>query len=210
MADRIHGRQPRATETEIRDADWDGEDLSGQRHERVAFSAVDMTEVTDHGAAFSECTFRDCRFNSSAHVDAAFVNCIFTLCTFFDAKFTRCKLVGTVFDGCTFELLEALEGDWSFVGLAHADLRGASFSGTRMREVDLTGARCRGTKFRDVDMSGGITHGADLTGADLRGSALPSLDPASGQLAGAVIDPDQAMVIATLLGLEVRPQSDPP
>jgi hypothetical protein len=49
-------------------ADWYGEDLSGQEHTRVAFSGVDLSETTDDGAVFTECTFRDCRFNlSPAH-----------------------------------------------------------------------------------------------------------------------------------------------
>ena len=68
------GGQPRraglsrraATETEVRRADWYGEDLSGQEHTRVAFVGVDLTEATDDGAVFTECTFRDCRFNLSA------------------------------------------------------------------------------------------------------------------------------------------------
>jgi fluoroquinolone resistance protein len=52
---------------EVRGADWYGEDLSGQEHTRVAFSGVDLSESTDDGAVFTECTFRDCKFNLSRH-----------------------------------------------------------------------------------------------------------------------------------------------
>jgi uncharacterized protein YjbI with pentapeptide repeats len=120
MADRAHGAEPPSTESEIRQADWYGEDISGQEHTRVAFIGVDLTEITDDGAVFTECTFRDCRFNLSKHTDAAFLNCTFTGCSFFDATFTDCKFVGSMFDRCTFDLMTVERGDWSFVGLPGA------------------------------------------------------------------------------------------
>ena len=71
MADRKHGGAAPPTETEINAEGWDGEDLSGQRHARVAFVEVDLVEVTNNGGVFDECTFRDVRFNASTHTDAA-------------------------------------------------------------------------------------------------------------------------------------------
>ena len=38
---------------EIRSADWDGRDLSGEHHEQVTFADVDMTETSSHGAVFT-------------------------------------------------------------------------------------------------------------------------------------------------------------
>ena len=51
--------------------------------------------------------------------------------------------------------------------------------------------------------------GRDLSGerhdkCDLRGSDLSSLDPETAKLKGAIIDPQQALVIAATLGLVVR------
>src|SRR5258708_1932655 len=202
MADRKRVPGPE-THTTIRSEDWDGSDLSDQRYDNVAFIDIDMTELQSEGTVFSECTFRGVRFNASAHTGSAFLNCTFVRCAFFDATFTGCKLVGSMFDGCTFGLLKATGGDWSFAGLPGADLRGTAFEDVRMREADLTGARCEGATFRQVDLSGGWFHGADLSRADLRGSDLSSLDPLTVQLKGAVIDPYQAVVIATALGLQV-------
>ena len=73
---------------EVRGADWYGEDLSGQQHAGLTFVGVDLTEATSDGAVFTECTFRDCRFNLSEHTDAAFLNCTFTGCSFFQAELT--------------------------------------------------------------------------------------------------------------------------
>jgi fluoroquinolone resistance protein len=204
VADRKHGIPAPATTSTVRSADWDGRDLSGERHEKVAFIDVDLSETVDDGGVFTECAFRGARFNVSRHANAAFVNCTFTRCSFFDATFAGCKLVGSMFDGCTFGLLEVDGGDWSFTGLPGADLRRSLFRGVRMREADLTGARFDDARLLRCDLSGAWLHSASFTGCDLRGSDLSAFDPETAELKGAVIDPAQALVIAAALGLVVR------
>lgn len=165
MADRKHGHPQPGTDAEIRHQDWDGRDLSGETHTRVAFADMDMTETTNVGAVFDRCTFRDVLFNASTHTDAAFINCSFTGSNFFDA----------------------------------------TFEGVRMREADLTGARLDGATVRGVDLSGASLHGAKLSGCDLRGSDLSSVDPLTVELRRTIIDVDQAVILTTALGLDVRP-----
>ncbi|GAA1553955.1 pentapeptide repeat-containing protein [Actinomadura kijaniata] len=202
MADRVGGRPAAPTETTVTGADWDSRDLSGERHEAVLFVDVDMTEASGKGAVFDGCTFRGVRFNAAAFTESAFLNCTFVRSGFFDATLRGCKVLGGLFDGCTHDLMRVEGGDWSFTGLPGADLRRASFTGVRMREADLTGARCGA--LREVDLSGAMLHRADLSDCDLRGSEISSIDPLTVRLVGAVIDPRQAVVLATALGLEVR------
>jgi uncharacterized protein YjbI with pentapeptide repeats len=204
VAERKHGAPAPKTESTVSGADWYGRDISGQSHARVLFVDLDLTEVENHGAVFDECTFRGARFNASVHDGAAFTNCTFINCTFYDARFTGCKLIGSMFDRCTYDVLQVVGGNWSFVGMPGADLRTASFRGVRMREADLTGARCQGSSLRDVDLSGASLHGADLSRCDLRGSDLSALEPGNVELRGAIITIDQTIVIAESLGLEVR------
>ena len=197
-------RETPSIDSEVRDEDWYGRALSAETHTRVAFVDVDMTEVLTESSVFDGCTFRGVRFNASRHVESAFLNCTFRSCTFFDTSFVRCKMVGSTFDRCTFSSLEATGGDWSFVGLAGADLRKVRFDGTRLREADLTDARAEGTQLRDVDLTSAWLHGADLSRADLRGAELATIEPSTVTLTGAVIGPEQAVAIAEALGLEVR------
>lgn len=204
MAERKYADPARQTESTVSGADWCGQDISRQAHARVLFNALDMTETRNTGATFTECTFRRARFNVSVHDSAAFVNCTFTACKFYDATFTECKFVGSTFDGCTFEVMKVVGGNWSFVGLAGADLRTASFRDTRLREADLTGARCQGASFRDVDLSGALLHGVDFSRCDLRGSDLSAIEPGKVELRGAIITIDQTVIIAQALGLDVR------
>ncbi|MEV1179016.1 pentapeptide repeat-containing protein, partial [Nonomuraea sp. NPDC049784] len=65
-------------------------------------------------------------------------------------------------------------------------------------------ARLVGAELRRADLSGASLRGADLTRCDLRGSDLSTLDPHTVTLKGAIIDPFQATVVATALGLDVR------
>jgi uncharacterized protein YjbI with pentapeptide repeats len=204
VADRAYGKTAPETEATVTGEDWYGRDISGQTHTRIAFVDLDMTEVEDDGASFTECTFRRARFNVSRHSDAAFVNCTFSACTFFDSSFNECKLVGSMFDRCTFDMMKVEGGNWSYVGLPGADLRTASFSSVRMREADLTGARCEGSSLRDVDLSGAWLHRSKFAGCDLRGSDLSAVDPLNVEIAGAIVTADQAIVIAAAFGLDIR------
>lgn len=201
------GRVPR-TDSEIRDAEWSDADLSGS-YERVAFVDMDLTELINEGGSFTGCTFTGTRFNVSRHTDAAFVNCAFSNCSFFEAAFTNCKLVGSAFASCTFGLLTIDGGDWSFAGMAGADLRRSRISRVRMREIDLTGAVLREATLHQVDLSGATLDRTDLRDADLRGSDLSALDPGGALMRGAVIDVAQAVTLASALGLVVKEDLPP-
>jgi fluoroquinolone resistance protein len=73
-----------------------------------------------------------------------------------------------------------------------------------MREADLTGANCEGAVFTDVDLSAAQLHNAKFGNAELRGSDLSAVDPFDVGLSGATISPEQATVLVTSLGLNVR------
>jgi fluoroquinolone resistance protein len=207
MAERLHGKQAPPTDRTVAGADWADRALAGETHERVAFVDLDLTEARCRGMTFTECTFRRARFNCSSHADAAFVNCTFVNCNFFDARFADCKLVGSMFDRCTYDLMQVSGGNWSHVGLPGADLSRAAFRGTRLREADLTGASFKGGTLRDADLSGALLRKAKLAGCDLRGSDLSALEAEDVmEMRGAVVTFEQALVLATVIGLDLRPE----
>ena len=204
MAERKRGVPTPTIEATIAGASWYAKDISGEEHTRIKFVDLDLVEVVNHGAVFTECTFRGAKFNASVHTNAAFLNCTFGGCNFFDARFTQCKFVGSKFDRCTFDIMQVNGGNWALVGLPGADLRTASFRDVRMSESDLTGARCQGGTVRDVDLSGAWLHGADFSDCDLRGSDLSAVEPDHVRLSGAIVTANQAIVIAAALGLDIR------
>src|SRR4051812_43296794 len=137
MAERGRGeRLP--TESRVVDEDWEGRTIGREDNfEKVLFVDCDLTEIENTGATFTECVFRNVRFNASRHRDAAFVNCTFQRCNFFDAAFEHCKAVGSTFEGCGWDIAKVDGGDWSFVSLVKAELASATFTDVRMREADL-------------------------------------------------------------------------
>jgi uncharacterized protein YjbI with pentapeptide repeats len=164
---------------EVREEDWSGQRLVEARFEGVAFVDADLSEVVTENAVFEECTC-------------------------FDGELTGCKLVGSTFERCSFDVMRVEGGDWSFVSLAGADLSSARFTDVRLREADLRGASAVQGTLRGLDLSGADLAEADLRECDLRGSDLSAVDPRQALLAGAVITPDQALVLALGLGLDVR------
>lgn len=188
----------------VADEDWYGRELLAESFEGVLFDGVDFTEMTSRGTTFTACTFRRCRFNVSAHTATAFANCTFASCNFFDARFDGCKLTGSTFIRCEFALLRVDQGDWRFVSLRAADLTSSRFTAVRFGEADLSLVRGAGSILRDCDLAGADVSDADLSGADLRGSDLVSIDPRRARLTGAVVGPEQALVVAMNLGLDVR------
>ncbi|WP_432957160.1 pentapeptide repeat-containing protein [Micromonospora haikouensis] len=183
--------------------DWYAEDLADRHFVRCEFFHVDLTEAVSRGAVFTECVFGNVAFNASRHVDSAFARCVFKRCNLFEAEFTGCKLVGSSFEQCDLRPLRVDGGDWSFVALPGADLRGVRLTDVRMREADLAGADLTGATVTGVDLSGAQLHGSRLLRADLRGSDLSALDPTTVQRAGALIDAEQAVLLARALGFQV-------
>ena len=53
-------------------------------------------------------------------------------------------------------------------------------------------------------MSAALLHRADLSRCDLRGTDLAGLDPLGTIITGAIVDIQQALVLAVALGLDVR------
>ena len=153
-----------------RHQDWYAEELADRHFVRCEFSHVDLTEAVSQGATFTECVFGNVALNASRHTDSAFTRCTFKRCNLFEAEFTGCKLVGSTFEQCDLRPLRVDGGDWSFVALPGADLRGVRITDVRMREVDLTGADLTGAVLTGVDLSGAQLHAAKLIRADLRGS----------------------------------------
>lgn len=205
VTERGSSRTAPETDEVLSDADWYGQDLTDHVVERITFLRADLTEAESRsGTTFTDCIFRDAQFNLAHLSGAAFLNCLFTGCDFFGAELTDCKFVGSTFERCDFGQLHVTGGDWSFVALAGADLRKVTMRGVRMRETDLSGARCDEATLRDLDLAGASTERASFAGADLRGSDLSAVDPVATNLAHAVIDWQQAVSVATNLGLDVR------
>jgi fluoroquinolone resistance protein len=195
--------EPSTVDATYSGEDWYGEEMTDRRYLRCVFDDIDLTEASIHGCAFTECTFSRVRFNASRHSDSAYLRCAFTRSNLFEAEFVGCKLVGSAFKECTLRPLRIVGGDWSFVSLIEADLRGIAAQEVRMREIDLTGADCDQAVLLGVDLSGSQLSRASFQRADLRGSDLSAFDLREVPMSEAVITAEQAMMLAQVAGLVI-------
>lgn len=192
------------TRTTLSGLDWESRHIVDEVHEHVSFIDMDCTEATISGTTFSECFFRGVKFNCARISHSAFVNCTFAQCTFFETHFTDCKLMGSVFERCTYDLMHVGGGNWSHVNVAGASLGRAVIRDVRFHEADLTSAKFNDGILCNTDLSAAWLEGADFTDCDLRGSDLSALELGRVKLKGAIITVEQAITLASLLGLDVR------
>lgn len=189
---------------EVRSRDFVGVRVDRRRYERVTFIDCDLSEIeTDH-ATFVDCSFRRCRLNGSTHDGTAYTSCTFVDVDFFGATFTGCKLTGSTLKACELRSVTATGGAWDFMTMPRHDVTSCAFRDLRMTETDLAGLKGRGSTFVDVDLTGCDLTEADLRDADLRGSLLYSVDPLSTRLDGARVSVDQALQLASNLGLSIE------
>jgi uncharacterized protein YjbI with pentapeptide repeats len=137
------------------------------------------------------------------HTGSAFLRCRFRRTRLLGAAFVGCKLTGSVFESAELRPLRVEGGDWSYVRLRQADLRGVSLRGVKLAEADLTDADLTDVDLREADLSHATLTGATLIGTDLRGATVTGIDLAVLNLTGATLDVAQAVQVARGLGANV-------
>jgi fluoroquinolone resistance protein len=138
------------------------------------------------------------------HRGTAFLRCRFRRASLMLAEFHGCKLTGSVFESATLRPLRVEGGDWSYVRMRQADLRGVSLRGVRLAEADLTDADLTDVDLREADLSFATLRGAKLNGTDLRGARVTGVDLSLLDLRGARLDVAQAVQVAQGLGAVVE------
>ena len=145
------------------------------------------------GIEFKNCVFHGCQFSQCCLDLAA---CRVTL--------RGCKLMGV---GMTHSLLR----DVSFLGcnlryaaMGGSRLKAVLFDGCSLQESDCSEWRWKDTAFSDCDLRKAQLLHTSLNGMDLRSCELDSFRLAPQDLKGAIVTPEQAMMLAGFLGVVIR------
>ncbi len=182
----------------LTDASFENRTLEG-----VAFEQVRCRHVTFIRAKFIKLRLLDVRLEvcdlSAAGWEEGHIR---------RSEFAGCRMWGTdlylvqfqdvLFQECNVERAVFAQATCKATRFDRCNLGGASFA-----EADLSGVT-----FHRCDLSQADLRGARLKGADLRGSILEGVQINAQDLKGAVIEPAQAVQIATAIGVEVRPAED--
>ncbi|HEV8532923.1 MAG TPA: pentapeptide repeat-containing protein [Methylomirabilota bacterium] len=96
------------------------------------------------------------------------------------------------------------EGIQTYSQFAYARFTSAEFNSCNFEDANFLGADLQGCIFRGCNLHNADMRGAKLREADLRGSVIEGLRLNPADIHGAVVDPSQAMILATLLGIRIR------
>jgi len=130
------------------------------------------------------------------------------------AKAHRMSLLRVELEDCRLSGLSSPAADWRDVLVANSDARFAQLPGGACRRCEFTGTDLQEADLRGADLSGALLRACRLGRADLREARLQETDLRHSDLEdmlvgladlnGAIVDAPQAMVLARLMGIQIR------
>jgi uncharacterized protein YjbI with pentapeptide repeats len=120
------------------------------------------------------------------------------------AEFAGCRMWGTDLYKAQFQDVLFHECNAEHAVFTQATFKAARFEKCNLGGVSFAEADLSGVAFHRCDLSQADLRGATLKGADLRTSILEGMQVNAQDLRGAIIEPAQAVQIATILGIEIR------
>ncbi len=115
-----------------------------------------------------------------------------------------CRLTGITATALDWQDVLVQGGDVRYAQFREGKFRSCEFVECNWQEADLQNADLSGTVFRSCRLSRADLHGAKLRNTDFRKSEVEGLLVGVNDLRGAIVDPAQAMILAGLMGLEIR------
>jgi uncharacterized protein YjbI with pentapeptide repeats len=177
-----------------------GVDWSGVQAEDVALEQVAGRRVLLSGTKLAQLQLVDSRLETcdlaAAEWPKSFLRRVELLgCRMVGAKLEHASLEDVVLKDCIVDY-----------GLFwEASFKAARFERCSLREASFAGANLSGVVFAGCDLTRADLRNTKLAGADFRGSTLDGLQVGIKDLQGAIIDPTQAVHLASLLGMTVQP-----
>jgi uncharacterized protein YjbI with pentapeptide repeats len=178
-------------------------DLSGQGGADVLFDQVILRNTVLDETRLVDAQCIDVQFDGCAAVNARWEKIHLQRVEWANARLSGIRLndariENLVMHGCQLD----------FALFWAARLEHARFEDCRLVEASFEGAKLDGVIFRNCDLSRADMRGASLAGADLRGSILHGMQIGPKELAGAIVEPEQAIALAALFGIVVKALDD--
>ena len=115
-----------------------------------------------------------------------------------------CRMTGLRLGETSWQSLLISGGDQRYAQFRYSKFEDCEFVGCDFQDADFYGADLRGCVFKDCRLHNVEMTKAKLAGTDLRGSALDGMRLEAADVQGAIVDMSQALVLAPLLGIEIR------
>ncbi|HUI81328.1 MAG TPA: pentapeptide repeat-containing protein [Bryobacteraceae bacterium] len=182
-------QEKRLQDLEIPNVKTDAFRLEGSVLERVQLA----------GGQFGSAVWKDVRL-----VGCDLANLRVRRITLVRVELVDCRLTGFFTTALDWQDVLIQNGDVRYAQFAGGRFRNCEFEGSNWQEADLQNADFAGCVFRSCNLGRADLHGAKLENADLRKSEVEGMMVGMNDLRGAIVDPAQAMILARLLGLQIR------
>lgn len=182
--------------------------------EQCLIEGITFEDEYAEGLRFVQVVIRDCRLNSSMFerfdaLDVRFENCDLSNVDFSKSSIHRvvfqgCKLVGTNFQGTSFGDVTFHSCKMNFSLLNETKFKKVCFHSCDLEQSDFYAMAHQSLSFEKCRLSGAQMQQANLKQIDFRTSHFTHLIVDLNQLAGCRVTVEQALVFASLLGIQIE------
>jgi uncharacterized protein YjbI with pentapeptide repeats len=160
-------------------------------------------------SVFNKVVLANNSFDSIRCKDVRFASCDFANLetrglTLIRVEFINCRMTGFRAGKADCQDVLIREGDQRYSQFRFGQFKSAEFDSCNFAEADFHGTDLSGSIFRQCNLRSAEMSKVKLLNADLRGSIVEGLQLNAEDIRGAVVDPSQAMIFATLLGIRVE------
>ncbi len=164
---------------------------------RIEGSVLEHVQLAD--GEFGAAVWKDVRF-----VACDLANIVAHRISLVRVEFVDCRLAGFRSSAIEWQDVLIRNGDVRYAQLQGGRFRNCEFDGCNWQEADLQDADLTGSVFRSCNLARADLQRAKLQNTDFRQSDLEGMAVEIHDLRGAIVDPAQAMILARLIGLQVR------
>jgi uncharacterized protein YjbI with pentapeptide repeats len=188
--------------------------VDGSAFQDITVANAELADVTANDPSFERVLLKRTNLARSKLTLATWIDVRWDTSDFAEGHWEKALFLRVEFLGCRMMGTQLLEARMQHVRFSRSNITYARFWNARfehtrfeqceLREASFEGANLSGVVFDRCDLREADLRGTTLHGTDLRGSQLDGLRVGVKDLEGAIIDAQQAVQLAALLGVIVK------
>jgi uncharacterized protein YjbI with pentapeptide repeats len=183
--------------------------VAGHRIEDIAIAGSAASEFYLENCTLERVNLASSHFASILWKDVRLVNCDLAnletqTLSLIRVEFIDCRMTGLRAGKANLENVLFSGGDQRYVQFCFSCFRSTECIGCNFTEADFYGTDLTGTRFLSCNLQRAEMDKVKLLNADLRGSKVEGLKLNAEDIRGAIVDPAQAMLFASLLGIQIK------
>ena len=201
-----HLEEAEAAEALFAGADVEVMDLlvSGLQLEDVVIQRLWLESCVLERVALPRAVIRVAKWKDVRLTECDLANAEMSAVTAIRVELVGCRMTGLRLGETSWQSLLISGGDQRYAQFRYSKFENCEFVGCDFQDADFYGADLRGCVFKDCRLHNVEMTKAKLVGTDLRGSSLDGMRLEAADVQGAIVDMAQALVLAPLLGIEIR------